>query len=228
MTLEGIFIGLVAMGIGLAFAFYGLRLFLVLLPIWGFVMGFLFGAGLVTALFGQGFLATTTSWVVGFIVALIFAALSYLYYWFAVVFLGAAAGYSLGVGIMTWLGGGDGFLSFLVGFVFAVGVALAFIVLRIPKFLVVGFTAFGGGFATIAGLAILIGRVPYTELEGNILGVFKADESLGFLWVGAAILVGIAGFFYQWMRSTMGAEVVDYADYRNPGMPESKAPMRPM
>ena len=42
--LEGIFLGLVAMAIGLAFAFYGLRLFLILLPIWGFVMGFCFGA----------------------------------------------------------------------------------------------------------------------------------------------------------------------------------------
>lgn len=226
MTLEGIFFGLVAMGIGLAFAFYGLRLFLILLPIWGFVMGFLFGAGLVTALFGQGFLATTTSWVVGFIVALIFAALSYLYYWFAVVLLGAAAGYALGTGIMTWLGVGDGFLAFLVGFVVAVGVALAFIVLRVPKFLVVGFTAFGGAFATLAGLAILLGRVPYTALEGHIIGLFKGDE-LGFLWVAGAILLGVAGFFYQWMRSS-GAEVVDYAEYRNPGMPENRAPMRPM
>ncbi len=226
MSLEGIFLGLVAMAIGLAFAFYGLRLFLILLPIWGFVMGFLFGANLVTALFGQGFLATTTSWVIGFIVALLFAALSYLYYWFAVIFLGASAGYAVGTGLMTFLGAGDGLLAFLVGFVFAVGVALAFIVLRLPKFLVIGFTAFGGAFATIAGLVILLGRVRYTELEGNIIGVFRNDQ-LSILWVGAAILLGIGGFFYQWMRSALTAEMVDYNEYRNPGMPD-KAPMRPM
>ena len=227
MSLEGIFFGLVAMAIGLAFAFYGLRLFLILLPFWGFVMGFVFGAGLVTALFGQGFLATTTSWVVGFVVALIFAALSYLYYWFAVVFLGASAGYALGVGLMTWLGGGDGLLTFLVGFVFAVAVALAFIVLRIPKFLIIGVTAFAGAFAAMAGLALLLGRVPVAALEGNIVGIFVRDQ-LSWLWVGAALLLGIGGFFYQWMRSAIGAEMVDYGDYRNPGMPEAAAPMRPM
>jgi hypothetical protein len=215
------------MGIGLAFAFYGLRLFLILLPIWGFAMGFLFGAGVVTALFGDGFLATTTSWVVGFIVALIFAALSYLYYWFAVVFLGAAAGYSLGVGFMTWLTNNpDGLLVFLVGFAFAVAVALAFIVLRIPKYLIIGFTAFGGAFTAMAGLALLLGRVPLAALEGNIVGVFVRDQ-LSWLWVGAAILVGIGGFFYQWMRSA-GAETVDYGDYRNPGFTSDRAPMRPM
>jgi hypothetical protein len=226
ITLEGIVFGLVAMGIGVAFAFWGLRLFLVLLPIWGFVMGFLFGANVVTALFGEGFLATTTSWVVGFVVALIFAVLSYLYYWFAVVFLGASAGYALGIGIMTWLNAGDGLLAFIVGFVFAVAVALAFIVLRIPKFLVVAFTAFGGAFAAMAGLAVLLGRVPINDLQGGTVGAYVRDE-LSWIWVGAAILLGIGGFFYQWMASS-GAEMVDYDEYRNPGFPAEKTPMRPM
>jgi len=227
MTLEGIVVGLVAMAIGVGFAFWGLRLFLILLPLWGFVMGFLFGAGLVTALFGEGFLATTTSWVVGFVVALIFAVLSYLCYWFAVVFLGASAGYALGVGIMTWLGAGDGLLAFLVGFGLAILVALAFIVLRIPKFLVIGFTSFGGAFAAMAGLAILLGRVPLADLEGGTIGAHVNDD-LGFCWTAAAVLLGIAGFFYQWIASSTRVEMVDYEDYRNPGFPADKAPMRPM
>ena len=44
ITIEGILLGLLAIAIGLAFAFYGFRLFLVLLPIWGFFAGFLLGA----------------------------------------------------------------------------------------------------------------------------------------------------------------------------------------
>ena len=35
-TIEGLLVGLLALAIGLAFAFYGFKLFLILLPIWGF------------------------------------------------------------------------------------------------------------------------------------------------------------------------------------------------
>ena len=52
MSLDALLVGLLALVVGLAFAFYGFRLFLILLPIWGFFIGFLFGAGLVTGLFG--------------------------------------------------------------------------------------------------------------------------------------------------------------------------------
>ena len=114
MTIEGIVGGLIALGIGLLFAFYGYRLFLILLPIWGFFAGFVLGAGAMTALFGEGFLVTVTSWVAGLIVGVLFAVLSYLYYWFAVVFVGAWLGYTAGIGLMTLLGIGDGFLAFVV------------------------------------------------------------------------------------------------------------------
>ena len=110
---------------------------------------------------------------------------------------------------------------------FAVGVALAFIVLRLPKFLVIGFTAFGGAFATIAGLALLLGRVRCDGARRQHRRRLPQRPALAGLWVGAAILLGIGGFFYQWMRSALTAEMVDYNEYRNPGMPD-KAPMRPM
>jgi hypothetical protein len=96
MSLETLVIGLLALAVGAAFAFYGFKFFLLLLPVWGFFFGFLFGANAITLLFGDGFLATTSSWVVGFVVAILFAALSYLYYWFAIVWLGATAGYAAG------------------------------------------------------------------------------------------------------------------------------------
>ena len=39
ITIEGLLLGLLAVAIGLAFCFYGFRLFLILLPIWGFFAG---------------------------------------------------------------------------------------------------------------------------------------------------------------------------------------------
>ena len=58
--------GGVLLFLGTLIAFAGYRLFLVLLPIYGFFFGLSFGAHSVQALFGDGFLSTTTSWVVGF------------------------------------------------------------------------------------------------------------------------------------------------------------------
>jgi hypothetical protein len=175
-----------------------------------------FGADVLTQLFGDGFLATTTSWVVGFVLAVIFAVLSYLYYWFAVIFLGGSAGYALGIGLMAWLGFHDGFLAFIVGAVFAVIVALAFIVLRVPKLLVLGATAFGGAFAVITGVALILNRVPLADLSGGIVGSFINDD-LSWVWVLASLVLGIAGFAYQW-QSTARVEAAMVSDYRNPGL----------
>ena len=84
MSFEIFCMSMIALLVGLIIAFNGYRLFLVLLPIWGFFFGFGLGAQTIQALFGGGFLATTTSWVVGFVVALVFAVLSYLFYMVAV------------------------------------------------------------------------------------------------------------------------------------------------
>src|SRR4051794_20713433 len=194
MTLEGIVLGLVAIAVGAAFTFWGFRFFLLLLPVWGFLFGFLVGADVVTYLFGQGFLSTATSWIAGFVVGLIFAALAYLYYWFAVVWIGATAGYALGTGVMTWLTPNAGVLIFVVGLVVAAAVATAFIVLGLPKYLAIALTAFGGAFAAMAGLALLLGRVPVTEIHNGTVGLYVKD-SLSWLWVGAAVLLGLVGFF---------------------------------
>jgi len=216
VSLEAIVLGIFAILIGLAFVFAGFRFFLILLPIWGFFAGFVLGADIVTQLFGQGFLATTTSWVIGFVFAVVCAVLSYLYYWFAVIFLGASAGYALGIGLMAWLGLHDGFFVFLVGLVFAVILALAFIVLRVPKYLVLVATAFGGAFAALTGVALILGRVPLADMANGIVGSFVHD-SLSWIWVVAAIVLGVAGLVYQ-MQSTARVEAVMASSYRNPGL----------
>ena len=64
-TIEGLLIGLLAIAIGMAFAFYGFRVFLILLPIWGFFAGFLLGANGVSYILGgadAGAFATVTGW----------------------------------------------------------------------------------------------------------------------------------------------------------------------
>lgn len=219
MTLEAIVLGLVALAIGAAFTFWGFRFFLLLLPVWGFIFGFIIGNDAVSYLFGNSFpfMATATGWVVGFVLGILFAVLSYLYYWFAIVWIGATAGYALGTGIMAWLTPNLDIVTFIIGLVVAAVFAGIFIVLRLPKFLAIAFTSFGGAFAVMAGIALILGRVPETAIHAGTVGLYVKD-SLSWLWVGAAVLLGMVGFVYQWI-ATSSTEFVSYSDYRNPGMP---------
>ena len=69
--------GIIVMLFGLAMTFAGYRLFLYLLPIWGFFFGLMFGAQTIQALLGSSFLGDVTSWIVGFLAGAVFAVLSY-------------------------------------------------------------------------------------------------------------------------------------------------------
>ena len=80
--------GMLALFFGSVLLFGGYRFFMFLLPIFGFFFGFGLGAQTVQALFGGGFLSTVTSWIVGFGMALIFALLSYMFYFVAVGLIG--------------------------------------------------------------------------------------------------------------------------------------------
>jgi hypothetical protein len=217
MALEGLVLGLIVIAVGAAFTYWGYRFFLLLLPLWGFLFGFIVGADVVTYLFNTGFLATITSWVVGVVVGVVFAALSYLYYWFAVVWLGATAGYALGTGAMAWLTPNADILNFVVALIVAAVFAVVFVVLRVPKFLAIAFTAFGGAFALMAGIALVLGRVGEAAIHNGTVGMYVRDE-LSWLWVAAAIVLGVCGFVYQTV-ATASTSFVRYDDYRNPGMP---------
>jgi hypothetical protein len=218
ITLEGILIGLLALAIGLAFAFYGFKLFLVLLPIWGFFAGFLLGANGIAYIFGETFLATATGWVVGFLLGLLFAVLSYLFYWVAVILLGGALGYQLTLGILQWINADfDGIVAFtlalIVGAIFAVG----FFMLHMPAVLVIVASAIAGAGAAVAGVIVGLGLVPYQGLEGGIWGVYEADD-LGAIWLIAAIVLAFAGAIYQTRTVATLSAAITEDQYMNPGV----------
>ena len=67
------------------------------------------------------FLQTTTGIVLGLVIGLVFAALAYFFYYFAVVLLGATAGYDLGSGFIGAIGLNNlGSCAVIVGVVLAV------------------------------------------------------------------------------------------------------------
>jgi hypothetical protein len=193
--METFLIGLLALVVGAAFCLAGYRFFLILLPIWGFFAGFSVGASAMVALFGGGFLATTSSWLVGIIVGLIFAVLSYLFYYFAVVVLGVSVGYMLGTGFMALLGIQPGLLTVIVGVAVAAILAAAVVVLNAPKRLLSVLSALGGAATLVAGLLLILGQIPLQALRYGIVGsVIRESWFWSLVWIAAACV----GLVVQW------------------------------
>ncbi len=194
MSFELLCMTLIGLLFGAALIFGGYRLFLVFLPIWGFFFGLGLGAQTVQVIFGTEFLATVTSWVVGFIVGVIFAVLSYLFYMVAVAILSGSFGYALAVGLLTAIGLNYGFLVWLIGIV--VAVIAAFIVLRynIQKYAIIIITAAGGTAAVIFVLLAAFGDLSLLELVGN--PVMSAIQN-SFWWLIFFVAVALAGIVVQ-------------------------------
>src|SRR3954452_23390728 len=159
MFFQTVLVSLLLILMGLALCFAGYRFFVILLPIWGFFAGFQFGASILSNWFGQGFLTTVIGWVVGLLVGIFAAVLAYLFYAAAVVLLAGFVGYQLGVGIMTWIGFKEGFLTFIVGLIIALGLVALAIFLRLPKVLILVLSALSGAVTILAGVFIALGRV---------------------------------------------------------------------
>lgn len=193
LSIEGIVVGLLGMGIGAVWATYGLKAFTILLPIWAFFAGLLAGASLVTNLLGTGFLSTITSWVVGVGLGLVLAVLSYFVYYAAIIILGASIGYALGSGLLVAIGL-DGFLATVAGLLGGALIALGVLALGVPVFLVIILTAFSGAAGVVNGALILLGFIKVEDVDQGLMdGLLKYGVVALVAWVAVAA----AGIWYQ-------------------------------
>jgi len=181
---------------GVVMAFFGYRLFLILLPIWGFVFGLFLGADTMHYLFGYGFLATVTSWVVGFVVGVIFAALSYLFYMFAVAVIAGSLGYLVAFGIWLALGLDTGFLAWLVAIVVAVAFIIVTFAFNLQKWVIIIATAFLGTAATF-GTFILVENPVAKFLENPV----KSFLSVSPLAMILAVVMVVLAIFFQYKQN---------------------------
>ncbi|MFN8482356.1 MAG: DUF4203 domain-containing protein [Anaerolineae bacterium] len=184
--------GVIGLAFGIIMTFLGYRLFLILLPIFGFFFGFSLGAQTIQALFGDAFLATVTSWVVGFVVALVFAGLAYLFYLAAVLIIAFALGYTAIVGLMSGAGMVTNFLVWILAVV--VGIALAFITYRfnLQKWVIEIGTAVLGAAACI-GVFVLLFNPAAQALQSPVQRALQTSPLLAILFV----ILAIAGIYVQ-------------------------------
>jgi hypothetical protein len=183
--------GVIGILFGLVLAFAGYRFFLILLPIFGFFFGLALGAQAIQALFGQAFLATVTSWVVGFVVGLVFAVLSYLFYMFAVALIGGALGYAVAVGLLTAIGLPMGFLVWIIGIV--AGIAMAIVTLRfnLQKWVIIIATAVLGAGAIVETMVLLFN--PAAKVMENPVRVALATSPFMVIVFLVVAVLGVIG-----------------------------------
>ena len=199
MTFQLICIAILALVIGVLALVAGYRLFLLLLPIWGFFAGFAMGAHATTLIFGTGFLSTLTSWVVGFLSGLLFAVLSYLIYIIGVALISAAFGYFLGAGLaLLFLE--PGLIVTIIGLAGAVLVAYVVLAFNIQKPALELITSFSGATAVFTGVLLLLGHIPLEALGANPVRAVL-DDSI--FWLVAWLVLGFVGFGLQiWSNRT--------------------------
>lgn len=182
-------VGILALIAGLGVCFLGLRIFFFLLPIWGFVVGFLIGAAAVTAAAGDGFLATTLGLVVGAVVGLIFGALSYLYWYLGVILAAGYAGATLGGAFFAALGVSSAWVLFILSIVVAAIFIFAALALNYPIYVVILSTALAGSGLAIGGLLLVLNRINRDQIgTGELWHRIQDHWVLWILWIVVAAL----------------------------------------
>jgi hypothetical protein len=186
-----IVVGIIAILTGAVFCFRGYLAMRIVIPLWGAFAGFLLGAGLVS---GDGFLQTTLGWFLGLLIAVVFAALAYLYYEVAVLIGMMAIGFALGTTLMVALGIEWQWLIVLVGVAAALLLATVALVGDLPMVLLTVLTAFAGSSAIIAGLMLLSGVVDLGDFDSAQTTAALQDD---WWWYAIYLALALGGLIAQ-------------------------------
>ena len=189
-----VLVGLIALVLGLGVCFFGLQVFFVMLPIWGFLGGFFLGAGLISSRLGTAFLADVTGVSVGIVLGVVFAILSYLFWYAGALLAAGSTGAVLGAGIMRAIGLDANWWVWLVGLIVGVAFVVVALLLNLPVYIVLVNTALGGAATAIAGLLLLLGQIEVAEVGFGPVG---ATLGLGWLWTIVWVVLAVAGMLFQ-------------------------------
>ncbi|MCC6313539.1 MAG: DUF4203 domain-containing protein [Thermomicrobiales bacterium] len=192
--MQEVLLGIVILVLGLGICFYGLQAFFVMLPIFGAIGGFFVGSVGIAALLGEGFLATVVGFAAGIIVGLLFAVLSYFWWYFGVLLSAGIVGAGLGTGLMSAIGLTAGWWLWIVAVVVGVVFALIALALNLPVYLIIVETALGGAAAAVSGLLLLLHRITFADLG---FGPTWAAVRLEWFWTVIWIVVAVLGMLYQ-------------------------------
>ena len=185
---------LILIAIGAAALFVGFKLWLVLLPIFGFFVGFVVGAELIATWLGDGFLSNVLGIVVGAAVAVVFAFLAIVWWRLGVVLVIAGFGFAIGYGLLPAIGLDADVLSWVIGLTVAAIFVVAAVVLRMPRALVIVVTSLWGSGAVLAGVLVILNQIDVEDLG---FGAINQVISESFFWFMAWIALAVVGMAAQ-------------------------------
>ena len=180
-------------------ALFGYKLFRLLLPLVGLVVGMMVGFGGVQGVFGSGVVSLTIAILMAIIVGVIMALLSFAFYDLAIVVLmavlGATAFSYLGIAIGLE---DNGFILFLLGVAGAVLGIMLSAGTYLSASVVFAATAFLGVALVMGGVLIFSGDINLDQLnDPGIIRSVVATVDQSFLWLFVWLAGSIAAMYAQ-------------------------------
>lgn len=192
-----IVIGLLAVAIGLLACFAGYRVFRIVLPVLGFIVGLGLGAQLALTFLGEPYLDSPLSWIIGIVVGLVLASIAFVWWVVSVALTVAGLGYAIGYGLAVGIDANTT-LAVAVGAVVAVLFAVVAVALRVPTAIVIIMSALWGASALVGGALVLLGRIEAGELRNGTVDVAITNSPLLLLGWAAIAALGLA---VQWFTT---------------------------
>jgi hypothetical protein len=196
--MDGFFLGIMDLLIGLGLVFAGLRVFFAVLPIAAFLIGGYVGFVAVHQLFDEGFIGGMISVLAGLAVAIGLALVSYLLWYVGALIMAGAAGALLGSGLMAALEVDANWVVVLVALAGAALAAGLAYVLNLPALVVIVTTSLVGAALAVLGALFVLNRVDPEDLEQGP-AITLVNES--WFWVLVWAVVAGVGIWFQYQSS---------------------------
>ncbi|MFN2136196.1 MAG: hypothetical protein ACK2UK_09595 [Candidatus Promineifilaceae bacterium] len=189
-----------ALALGIAFCFLGIRTFLVFLPVWAFFAGFWLGALVTNFTLQQGFLGTVNGILAGFILGTVFAIVAYLKFPLGIALVTGAFAAAVVNGVLQVLGLAPGIAIAVAVLAAAVVAVWAIFRFQWDRILIMAITALGGASLLLLAPMLLLERVTLSQLQasGSAIAPIVADS---WWWLLAWLALAAAGFAIQWRTS---------------------------
>lgn len=166
---DALVVGILGILVGVVVCFRGYAALRVIISLLGAWFGFFLGAAVVSAITGDGFLATAFTWAGAIIGAILLAVLAYAFYQVAVLLGMAALGFTIATAVLTALGVDNRLLIWLIAGAAALLLVVLAIATDLPAVILIVLTALAGANIFVIALLVLLRQVGVDELESGYL-----------------------------------------------------------
>lgn len=194
-------IGLVAVLVGVLLALRGYPTMRAIISLFGAFVGFALGVTIAQRFTSGEPLSGPVGWIAGLIAAVVFGALAYAFYRFAIVLGMGGMGFTLGTSLMALLNVHQEWAIIGVGIVFGVLLAILAVVTDLPGLMIVVLTALTGADLVVGGARVLAGDV---SLAHALNGTGNLVSGASWMWWALGVGVAVIGVLAQSRYLTTG------------------------